>query len=46
MNEITNDFELQQAQQVLKALMEQSMSINQQRIMQLQQAINAYTMKK
>jgi hypothetical protein len=46
MYEITNDFELQQAQKELSALMQQSMSINQQRIVQLQQAINAYLMKK
>jgi hypothetical protein len=46
MIEITNDFELQAAQREISALMQQSLAINAQRIVQIQQAINAYLMKK
>lgn len=46
MLQITNDFELQSAQQELSALMQQSLTINAQRIGQLQQAINDYLLKK
>jgi hypothetical protein len=46
MFQITNEFELQSAQNEIAALMQQSLAINAQRIGQLQQAINEYLMKR
>lgn len=46
MIEITSDFQLQTAQQELSELMQQSIVLNTQRIIQLQQAIDNYLMKK
>jgi hypothetical protein len=46
MIKITNDFELQMAENELKALMQQSPGINAVRIAEIQLAINAYLLKK
>lgn len=46
MYKIHSDFELQQAQRELTALMQQSTSINAMRIKEIQEAINAYLMGK
>lgn len=46
MTAITNDFDYQMAERELKALMQQSPSINAVRIAEIQLAINAYLLKK
>jgi hypothetical protein len=46
MIEITNDFELQMAENELKALMQQGTGINALRIAEIQLAINAYLLKR